>query len=178
MAKIPATGAVSLEMISDEFGGGAPDSISDYYADDGIPTGWIGVVPFSGEISLEDFRNTFDHFSSNEPALVVGNVSGLILGYTVGSMGSLSNATVVSGAVIREFNYNALVPPIGANKFVLEGTGEPDTSASFTEIYVNGTYLRRSDATYNSNEAGNTSWTWSAANRIFPASGTLYPVIR
>lgn len=57
------TGVVSLQDVEDEFGGGQPIPLGDYYVDGPsglVQTGWystiLGNPPYSGPISLADFR--------------------------------------------------------------------------------------------------------------------------
>ena len=55
---LPASGQLSISQIRGEFGGSAPDSISEYY---GVAAG----VPTSGAISISDFYGTS---ALNDPA--------------------------------------------------------------------------------------------------------------
>lgn len=54
---LPASGAISMTMIREEFGGAAPDSISEYYRGGGLVpnTPQNAGIPTSGAISFADF---------------------------------------------------------------------------------------------------------------------------
>lgn len=59
---LPTSGPISLSMIRAEFGGTAPDSLSEYYAGGAnVPAGTSGTngpVPSSGPISFSNFYGT------------------------------------------------------------------------------------------------------------------------
>ena len=50
----PASGAISIQSLVDEFGGSAPHSMSEYYRNGGLVPGNNTNVPESGEFSLTD----------------------------------------------------------------------------------------------------------------------------
>ena len=56
-------GPISLDDISDEFGGTPPDSTNEYYRDGGLVTSNNTGIPTSGEISLSDFYSSVKQFA-------------------------------------------------------------------------------------------------------------------
>lgn len=76
---LPPSGPLSLSQIRDEFGGGNPVSLSQYYAGGGrVPSGTSGTygpVPTSGAISIKNFYGT----SSTFVATIGGSIANLHL---------------------------------------------------------------------------------------------------
>lgn len=104
---LPSSGSISMSDIRTEFGGSAPDSISEYYSAD---TG----VPASGAISMSDFYGT------SASVTVAFNASSY-----VGSDSESSGAVAQTSIVV---NNNGTISGTGDTS--PSGEWTPDTKAS------------------------------------------------
>lgn len=68
----------------------------------------------------------------------------------------------------------------GGDSFVfgIEGTSVPNNNNTFRQIVVNGTVLNRSDAAYDSDELGNSWWSWTSGLPGVPDTGDITLTVR
>jgi hypothetical protein len=69
----------------------------------------------------------------------------------------------------------------GGDSFIfgIEGTSVPNNNNTFREIVVNGTVLNRAAADgYDSDELGNTWWSWVSGLPAIPDSGDITLTVR
>lgn len=58
--------------------------------------------------------------------------------------------------------------------YVLDAQNVPNDDGTFLSLIVNGTPMNRSDATYDGNVSGRSSWTWGGGTLpTIPGSGTI-----
>src|SRR5690606_6921678 len=58
--------------------------------------------------------------------------------------------------------------------YALDEQNVPNDDGTFQSLIVNGTTMNRSDATYNANALGRSTWTWSGGTLpTIPGSGTI-----
>jgi hypothetical protein len=101
---LPTSGALSLQDIANEFGGGHPIALSNYYAGGPhVPSGTSGTygpVPSSGAISIQNFYGTraLGPFVAGSSGGSSSGASGGGAGHTINDIADVTaTASVVSG---------------------------------------------------------------------------------
>lgn len=119
---IPASGAVSLLDLQNEFGGANPISINEYYRGGALVpnTSNNTGIPTSGTISLDDFHGS----SALQGTLSPGNAFGST---TVG--GACTTNTVVASGSHNSGTLSYVYAFVSGDAFTRNGSG---ASASFT----------------------------------------------
>lgn len=171
---LQSSGPISLSQIRTEFGGSAPDSLSEYYAGGAyVPSGTTGVngaVPSSGTIGLHHFLGT----SATDIQTVTngnngGGKYGTFRGYTSGSFGSISDGTMnlLGGATITSLWTGG---SLNLLQLVVAGTYP---NSGWNKLTISGVDYLIGSASYDSSSGTSTSWTWSTTNDPFNTTTTL-----
>ncbi len=174
---LPSSGYMSLDMIRNEFGGGNPVWLSNYYAGGPyVPAGAVGAngpIPSSGYISVWHFYGATKLFDTQ--TINVGfkqaSPSNRFYGFTVDyGVGSISDGTCnfCGGAPYREFAY--FTQANNQNYFYFSVEGSFDRGA-WTYVDVGGMIYYNSNASY-FQSGGRTYWQWPPGPNPFTAIGS------
>lgn len=157
---LPASGPISLSDIRNEFGGSAPDSLSEYYRGGAyvpnIPAN--NSIPTSGAISLSDFYGT----------------TNLLISLSGGG-----DTTIVPGGTAT-----ASISFVGDGNYIGDSGsdwGVPNTSGLGNDYQIRATLSSGSapsSGTLNTWQNIGTSRTWSLTATNFDATSTLSISIR
>lgn len=176
---LQSSGPISLEDIRNEFGGTAPDSITEYYRNGSfVPdTPANSGIPTSGQISLSDFYggSAAPATSTYLVSLDLGRSPGVVpqfVGYSDQSRGGqFSSWTVLGSAVggtdfIIGSNNRTIVAmgyfPENQDDFYvyLDGTGHTGEITGIDIEYQNGTISLGAADNESANDAGDTRYIW------------------
>lgn len=167
---LPASGAISMSEITDEFRSGfnSPDSMSELYrggsfvpniaANSGVPT--------SGAIAFSDLYSSTANYL--ETTMTIGNsgpgleLFGFFEGVEPGSeFGALANANMSNGQTVSAWWYDT--SSVGSVTLWLQGDSVPNSDSTFRSLrHPTGLFLFRSAAFYNSSVGGEFSeWFWT-----------------
>ena len=187
---LPSSGPITIDDLNQEFTSWANQggSLNTFRPANNAPTGWgfpssNPPIPNSGSISLNDFYGKYAHHDKNKDGctIIIGNLSNIMYGYSAlnnPQVGNISNPSMPGGQVIIAFSswIPGFLSSSGAIQLIIFGSFA-NSSSIFTQVYIEGTYLNRTQAVY-STTASTTSWQWNINNQIFAPSGAGYAVIR
>jgi hypothetical protein len=176
---LPSSGVMTLDMIRNEFGGGNPVYISNYYAGGPyVPAGAVGVngpIPTGGLIYFSHFYGATKLLSSH--TVGVASVGGNGWGYsksidrtqTWGSINPNTFPPIGNVLIVACYWYSA------GNQLLfsidgLQGNG------GWTSININGTVLNRLSASFSQYTGPSptfTQWVWSGTGNPFGTGGNV-----
>ena len=163
---IQASGAISLSQLRTEFGGSAPDSLSEYYRGGAlvpsIPNN--AAVPTSGAIKLRDFYSSTKALST----VMTRGSSGASRGFSQGSYGSLADPVFFLGVACTS------ISTFPSSPFTLTVTFPATRSQNFFSSLVCslGTFNSASATVFIADLLGSSTWYFVGVASEFAGSGT------
>ena len=174
---LQSSGPITLADIRAEFGGSAPDLLSEYYRGGAYVPSSQTSIPASGEIKLSDF-----HGATNETVITVteGSFTGFLTTHgfalanesteTGNTLFGSRSPTSFSGQIIQA----AELWSSSTFYFKLSGTL---AKSFFTSLTPEGGSLLTSSSATHTQSGGSTTWSWSSSPAGWDGSGTRTVII-